>query len=112
MLLLGVDHTANTTIHLGEYETRPLPYRKKYVTLLKEGRLSGSITLRLITAARTSALSMAGWKAKGCSAASRWAARRTGPIERCDPGGHGKFNRTRPSFSIPSAWMKNVMMRG
>ena len=23
-----------------------------------------------------------------------------------------KFNRTRPSFSIPSAWMKNVMMRG
>ena len=39
VLLLGVDHTANT-IHPGRvYETRPLP-AQKYVTLLKEGRLS------------------------------------------------------------------------
>ena len=45
--------------------------RKKYVTLLKEGRLSGSITPRLITAARTSALSMAGWKA--IAPRARWA---------------------------------------
>ena len=112
VLLLGVDHTANTTIHLGEYMRRARYRRKKYVTLLKEGRLSGSITLRLITAARTSALSMAGWKAKGCSAAAGGPRGRAGPIERCDPGGLEKFNRTRPSFSIPSAWMKNVMMRG
>ena len=40
MLLLGVDHTANTTIHLGEYMRRARYRRKKYVTLLKEGRLS------------------------------------------------------------------------
>ena len=56
--------------------------RKKYVTLLKEAAYPGSITLRLITAARTSALSMAGWKAKGCSAAGRWAARRRGWSDR------------------------------
>ena len=37
---LGVDHTANTTIHLGEYMRRARYRRKKYVTLLKEGRLS------------------------------------------------------------------------
>ena len=40
VLLLGVDHTANTTIHLGEYMRRARYRRKKYVTLLKEGRLS------------------------------------------------------------------------
>ena len=39
VLLLGVDHTA-TTIHLGEYMRRARYRRKKYVTLLKEGRLS------------------------------------------------------------------------
>ena len=70
VLLLGVDHTANTTIHLGEYMRRARYRRKKYVTLLKRAAYPGSITLRLITAARTSALSMAGWKAKGCSAAA------------------------------------------
>ena len=40
VLLLGVDHTANTTIHLGEYMRRARYRRKKYMTLLKEGRLS------------------------------------------------------------------------
>ena len=40
LLLLGVDHTANTTIHLGESMRRARYRRKKYVTLLKEGRLS------------------------------------------------------------------------
>ena len=40
VLLLGVDHTANTTIHLGEHMRRARYRRKKYVTLLKEGRLS------------------------------------------------------------------------
>ena len=38
VLLLGVDHTANTAIHLGS-ETRATG-AKKCVTLLKEGRLS------------------------------------------------------------------------
>ena len=80
--LLGVDHTANTTIHLGEYMRRARYRRKKYVTLPEEAAYPGSITLRLITAARTSALSMAGWKAKGCSAAGRWAARRRGWSDR------------------------------
>ena len=67
MLLLGVDHTANTTIHLGEYMRRARYRRKKCVTLLKRAAYPGSITLRLITAARTSALSMAGWKAKAAA---------------------------------------------
>ena len=111
-VLLGVDHTANTTIHLGEYETRPLP--AKYVTLLKEGRLSRFDYTEIDHCCRTSALSMAGWKAKGCSAAAGGPrGGEAGPIERCDPGGHGKNSTERgPSFSIPSAWMKNVMMRG
>ena len=39
VLLLGVDHTANTTIHLGEYMRRARYARKKYVTLLKRGPL-------------------------------------------------------------------------
>ena len=101
VLLLGVDHTANT-IHLGEYMRRAR-YRRKYVTLLKEGRLSSSITLRLITAARTSALSMAGWKAKGCSAARPVgrAEEGAGPIERCDPGGHGKIQQNETVFLHP-----------
>ena len=68
MLLLGVDHTAILP-STGEYMRRARYRRKKYVTLLKRAAYPGSITLRLITAARTSALSMAGWKAKGCSAA-------------------------------------------
>ena len=75
MLLLGVDHTANTTIHTGEYMRRARYRRKKYVTLLKEGRLSGSITLRLITAARTSALSMAGCSAGAVGRAEGWSER-------------------------------------
>ena len=114
VLLLGVDHTANTTIHLGEYMRRARYRRKKYVTLLKRAAYPGSITLRLITAARTSALSMAGWKAKGCSAAGRWARLEARLVRSSDVIRvvTEKFNRTRPSFSIPSAWMKNVMMRG
>ena len=72
------------------------------MTLLKEGRLSGSITLRLITAARTSALSMAGWKAKGCSAAAVGRAEsEAGPIERCDPGGLEKIQQNETVFLHP-----------
>ena len=66
-----MDHTANTTIHLGEYMRRARYRRKKYVTLLKEGRLSRFDYTEIDHVARTSALSMAGWKAKGCSAAGR-----------------------------------------
>ena len=82
-LLLGVDHTANTTIHLASMR-RARYRRKKYVTLLKRGPLIPvRLHWRLITAARTSALSMAGWKAKGCSAAGRWPrGGEAGPIER------------------------------
>ena len=61
----AVDHTANTTIHLGEYMRRARYRRKKYVTLLKEGRLSRFDYTEIDHVARTSALSMAGWKAKG-----------------------------------------------
>ena len=40
VLLLGVDHTANTYHPPGQYMRRARYRRKKYVTLLKEGRLS------------------------------------------------------------------------
>lgn len=38
VLLLGVGHDANTTIHLAEYLAGVRYRRKKYVTLLKDGR--------------------------------------------------------------------------
>ena len=102
VLLLGVDHTANTTIHLGEYMRRARYRRKKYVTPAKRAAYPGSVTLRLITAARTSALSMAGWKAKGCSAADGGPrGGEAGPIERCDPGGHGKIQQNETVFLHP-----------
>ena len=38
VLLLGVAHDANTTIHLAEYLAGVHYRRKKYVTLLKDGK--------------------------------------------------------------------------
>ena len=112
VLLLGVDHTANT-IHLGEYMRRARYRRKKYVTLLKEAAYPGSITLRLITAAE---LQPCRWLAgKRRAAAPRAVGRAEARLVRSSDVIRvvtEKFNRTRPSFSIPSAWMKNVMMRG
>ena len=112
VLLLGVDHTANTTIHRGVYETRPLP-AQKYVTLLKEGRLSRFDYTEIDHCCQNFSL-VDGWlESEGLQ--------RRGPVGRARRGWSDramirvvteKFNRTRPSFSIPSAWMKNVMMRG
>ena len=111
--MLGVDHTANTTIHLGEYMRRARYWRKKYVTCLKRAAYPGSITLRLITSCQNFSL-VDGWlESVGRSAAGRGRAEarlvRSSDVIRVVME---KFNRTRPSFSIPSAWMKNVMMRG
>ena len=89
--------TPPITIHLG-YETRPLPAQEIRDPCLKRAAYPGSITLRLITA-RTSALSMAGWKAKGCSAGGGPRGGEAGPIERCDPGGHGKIQQNETVFS-------------
>ena len=103
VLLLGVDHTANTTIHLGEYMEDAPATGAKYVTLLKRAAYPGSITLRLITAARTFSL-VDGWlESEGLQRRGPVgrAEAKAGPIERCDPGGRKKFNRTRPSFSSP-----------
>ena len=82
VLLLGVDHTANTTIHLGEYMRRARYRRKKYVTLLKEGRLSRFDYTEIDHRCQNFSL-VDGWlKAKGRSAAGRWAARRRGWSDR------------------------------
>ena len=113
VLLLGVDHTANTP-SLGEYMRRARYRRKKYVTLLKRGRLSRFDYTEIDHCCQNFSL-VDGWlESEGLQrrgpvgrAEAGWSDRR-----RCDPGGRKKFNRTRPSFSIPSAWMKNVMMRG
>ena len=114
VLLLGVDHTANTTIHLGEYMRRARYRRKKYVTLLKEGRLSRFDYTEIDHCCQNFSL-VDGWlESEG--------PQRRGPVGRAEARlvrssdvirwSREKFNRTRPSFSIPSAWMKNVMMRG
>ena len=114
MLLLGVDHTANTTIHLGRVYRDARYRRKKYVTLLKEGRLSRFDYTEIDHCCQNFSL-VDGWlESEGLQ--------RRGPVGRAEARlvrssdvirvVTEKFNRTRPSFSIPSAWMKNVMMRG
>ena len=87
--------------------------RKKYVTLLKEGRLSRFDYTEIDHCCQNFSL-VDGWlESEGLQRRNDWAARRrAGPIERCDPGGHGKNSTERDRLSIPSAWMKNVMMRG
>ena len=113
MLLLGVDHTANTTIHLGEYMRRARYRRKKYVTLLKEGRLSRFDYTEIDHCCQNFSL-VDGWlESEGLQ--RRGPVGRggeAGPIERCDPGGHEKIQQNETVFLHPSAWMKNVMMRG
>ena len=94
VLLLGVDHTANTTIHLGEYMRRARSAQEIRDPALKRAAYPGSITLRLITAARTSALSMAGWKAKGLQRRGPVAARRGWSDRAMIRVVTEKFNRT------------------
>ena len=81
------------------YETRPLP-RKKYVTLLKGGRLSRFDYTEIDHCCQNFSL-VDGWlESEGLQRHERWAARRqTGPIERCDPGGHGKNSAERDRLS-------------
>ena len=101
VLLLGVDHTANTTIHLGEYMRRARYRRKKYVTLLKEGRLSRFDYTEIDHCCQN--FSLCRWLAgKRRAAAPRAGGPRggeAGPIERCDPGGHGKNSTERDRLS-------------
>ena len=65
----------------GEYMRRARYRRKKYVTLLKEGRLSRFDYTEIDHCCQNFSL-VDGWKAKGCSAAGRWAARRRGWSDR------------------------------
>ena len=100
VLLLGVDHTANTTIHLGEYMRRARYRRKKYVTLLKEGRLSRFDYTEIDHCCQNFSL-VDGWlESEGLQ--RRGGGPRggeAGPIERCDPGGHGKNSTERDRLS-------------
>ena len=101
VLLLGVDHTANTTIHLGEYMRRARYRRKKYVTLLKEGRLSRFDYTEIDHCCQNFSL-VDGWlESEG---------QRRGPVGRAearlvrssdDPGGHGKNSTERDVFLHP-----------
>ena len=72
MLLQGIDHTANTTIHLAESLSGVRYRRKKYVTLLQNDALT---TARSTTAVRTLPWWMAGWTPGVCSAWEPWDAR-------------------------------------
>jgi aminoglycoside N3'-acetyltransferase len=51
VLLLGVGHDANTTIHLAEYLAGGVTAAKKYVTLIQTGSPSASNTVRSIIVA-------------------------------------------------------------
>ena len=95
VLLLGVDHTANTTIHLGEYMRRARYRRKKYVTLLKEGRLSRFDYTEIDHRCQNFSL-VDGWLESEVIAAPRGAARRRGWSDRADVIRvvTEKFNRT------------------
>ena len=85
-VLLGVDHTANTTIHLGEYMRRARYRRKKYVTLLKEGRLSRFDYTEIDHCCQNFSL-VDGWlESEGLQRrAGGPRGGEAGPIERCDP---------------------------
>ena len=99
VLLLGVDHTANTTIHSGSMSARYR--RKKYVTLLK-GPLIPVRYTEIDPAARTSLvdgwLESEGLQRRGPVGRAEGEA---GPIERCDPGGHGKIQQNETVFLHP-----------
>ena len=83
------------------------------MTLLKEGRLSGSITLRLITLPE---LQPCRWLA------GKRRLQRRGPVGRAEARlvrssdvirvVTEKIQQNETVFLHPSAWMKNVMMRG
>ena len=107
-----MDHTANTTIHLGEYMRRARYRRKKYVTLLKEGRLSRFDYTEIDHCQNFSLVD--GWlESEGLQ--------RRGPVGRAearlvrssDGSGWSRKNSTERDRLSPSLrWMKNVMMRG
>ena len=100
VLPLGVDHTANTTIHLGEYMRRARYRRKKYVTLLKEGRLSRFDYTEIDHCCQNFSL-VDGWlESEGLQRRGPVAARRRGWSDRAmDPGGHGKNSTERDRLS-------------
>ena len=88
VLLLGIDHTANTTIHLAESLSGVRYRRKKYVTLPRTASRRALTTARSTTAVRTLPWWMAGWTPGVCSAWEPWDARgRAGPLAGRGGGG-------------------------
>ena len=61
VLLIGVGHDANTTIHLAELLAGVRYRLPAHATILRDGRRSASTMARTTPAARASRWSMAGW---------------------------------------------------
>jgi aminoglycoside N3'-acetyltransferase len=76
VLLLGVGHDANTTIHLAENLAGVRYRRPKTRRSSETGDLRDAITARSTTAARTSISWISGWMRKGSSDAALSAMRR------------------------------------
>ena len=70
MLLLGIDHTANTTIHLAE-SLSGVRYRRKYVTLLQNGQPTRFDYGEIDLLSELCPWWMAGWTPGVCSAWER-----------------------------------------
>jgi aminoglycoside 3-N-acetyltransferase len=70
VLLLGVGHDANTTIHLAENMAGVRYRTPKYATILKDGQPTDTTTARSTTAVRTSISWTCGLKGNGGSSAA------------------------------------------
>ena len=112
VLLLGVDHTANTTIHLASMR-RARYRRKKYVTLLK--RAYRFDYTEIDHCCQNFSL-VDGWlESEGLRLQRRQTVGRASegelrPIERCDPDWSGK-NSTERGLSLHPFGVDDVMMR-
>ena len=71
VLLLGVDHGSNTTIHLCENMAGVRYRREKYLTILKDGSRSALNTAKSTTAVRISPWWMAGLMNADCKGGER-----------------------------------------
>ena len=82
VLLLGVGHDANTTVHLAENIAGVRYKLPKYATVMRDGQLVRITTARSTTAVRTSRCSTRGWKLADISNAASSPARPRGSSRR------------------------------
>ena len=111
VLLLGIDHTANTTIHLAESLSGVRYRRKKYVTCSRTASRRWT-TARSTTAVRTLPWWMAGWTPGVCSAWEPWDARGRGwPAADVVAVVIERLRQDETAFRIPLGLTRNATKR-